>query len=108
MLLKNMLSIRDNFWETIKGGNPDRFVNQYEYLGMISTPFSATLPRPVKGGPPVVDAWGVTRLFPENTPGPFPDRGDRAEPDHDGRKKPPAEGGGIRMRFDREFRPGRI
>ena len=68
-----MLSIRDNFWETIKGGNPDRFVNQYEYLGMISTPFSANLPRPVKGGPPVVDAWGVTRLFPENTPGPFPD-----------------------------------
>ena len=68
-----MLSIRDNFWETVNGGNPDRFVNQYEYLGMISTPFSANLPRPVKGGAPVVDAWGVTRLFPENTPGPFPD-----------------------------------
>ena len=26
-----MLTIRENFMETIKGGNPDRFVKQYEY-----------------------------------------------------------------------------
>lgn len=25
-----MLTIRENFMETIKGGNPDRFVKQYE------------------------------------------------------------------------------
>ena len=68
-----MLTIRDNFWETVKGGNPDRFVNQYEYMQMVRTPFSTNQPRPVPGGPPVVDAWGVTRLWPANNPGAFPD-----------------------------------
>ena len=68
-----MLSIRDNFMETISGGHPDRFVNQYEYLAMMGSPLSKIMPRPVKGGDPVVDGWGVTRVFPENTPGPFPD-----------------------------------
>ena len=68
-----MLTIRDNFWETVKGGKPDRFVNQYEYLSMVSTPFSINQPRPVQGGPPVTDSWGVTRLFPNNAPGAFPD-----------------------------------
>ena len=29
-----MLTKRQNFLETIKGGNPDRFVNQYEFLVM--------------------------------------------------------------------------
>lgn len=68
-----MLTIRDNFWETVKGGTPDRFVNQYEYLSMVPTPFSQNQPRPVQGGPPVQDAWGVIRLFPDNAPGAFPD-----------------------------------
>ena len=27
---------------------------------------------PTKGGPAVVDGWGVTKVYPENTPGPFP------------------------------------
>ena len=62
-----MLSIRDNFMETISGGHPDRFVNQYEYLAMVGSPLSKIMPRPVKGGSPVVDGWGVTRIFPENT-----------------------------------------
>ena len=30
-----MLTIKENLLETIKGGNPDRFVNQYEFLGII-------------------------------------------------------------------------
>jgi len=67
-----MLTKRENFMETIKGGNPDRFVNQYEYLAMVSSPISANNPRPVKGGEPVADGWGVLRSFPENVPGPFP------------------------------------
>ncbi len=67
-----MLTKRENFLETIKGGNPDRFVNQYEYLAFMGSPISANQPRPKKGGEPVVDAWGVTRSFPENVPGPFP------------------------------------
>lgn len=67
-----MLSIRENFMETISGGNPDRFVNQYEYLQFAGSPLFMIQPRPVKGGEPVVDAWGVTRTFPANVPGPFP------------------------------------
>lgn len=27
-----MLTIKENLLETIRGGNPDRFVNQYEFL----------------------------------------------------------------------------
>ena len=67
-----MLTTKQNFLETIHGGNPDRFVNQYEYLQLVGTPISANQPRPKKGGEPVMDAWGVTRSFPENVPGPFP------------------------------------
>ena len=33
-----MLTIRENFMETIKGGNPDRFVKQYEYQEWINDP----------------------------------------------------------------------
>jgi hypothetical protein len=30
-----MLTKRENLLETIKGGNPDRFVNQYEFMEII-------------------------------------------------------------------------
>ena len=33
-----MLTIKDNFMETIKGGHPDRFVKQYEYMDLILDP----------------------------------------------------------------------
>jgi uroporphyrinogen-III decarboxylase len=36
------------------------------------SPYFANNPAPVKGGPDVVNAWGVTLSFPENTPGAFP------------------------------------
>ncbi|MBE6038870.1 MAG: uroporphyrinogen decarboxylase, partial [Anaerofustis stercorihominis] len=68
-----MLTKRQNFLETIKGGNPDRFVNQYEYLAMVGgDPITGQSKRPVKGGEPVVDAWGVTKAFPAHVPGAFP------------------------------------
>ncbi|MGI6658208.1 MAG: uroporphyrinogen decarboxylase family protein [Dethiobacteraceae bacterium] len=67
-----MLTKRQNLLETIKGGKPDRFVNQYEYLAMVSNPIAARNPRPVQGGPVVVDNWGVARSFPAHVPGPFP------------------------------------
>ncbi len=65
-----MLTKRQNFLETIRGGNPDRFVNQFEPFGIlfgdpILTPF-------IKPGEEVVNGWGVTIRFQENTPGPFP------------------------------------
>ena len=41
-----MLTIRQNFLETIRGGNPDRFVNQYEFLSMVrGDPITGQSPR---------------------------------------------------------------
>ena len=68
-----MLTKRQNLLETIHGGNPDRFVNQFEAFGLVmGSPFGKRNPFPVRGGEPVVNAWGVTRYWPANVPGPFP------------------------------------
>jgi hypothetical protein len=76
-----MLTKKQNLLETIRGGNPDRFVNQYEAFdcspsspfGMImGNPISAASAMPAPGGAPVKDAWGVTRAWPANVPGAFP------------------------------------
>lgn len=68
-----MLTKRQNLLETIHGGNPDRFVNQFEPFAIIrNSPYMINNAAPVKGGPRVVNAWGVTLEFPEGTPGAFP------------------------------------
>lgn len=68
-----MLTRKQNLLETIHGGNPDRYVNMYEAFKIYKdTPYFANNAAPVKGGPNVVNAWGVTLSFPENTPGAFP------------------------------------
>ncbi|MBV7275581.1 uroporphyrinogen decarboxylase [Clostridium sp. PL3] len=64
-----MLTKRQNLLETIKGGNPDRFVNQYEFLNMITEVPSRTSP---KRGGSWVDTWGVTWRWPEDQLGAFP------------------------------------
>lgn len=47
-----MLTKKQNLLETIRGGNPDRYVNQYEAIAMVyGTPYSAGNPMPVMGGP---------------------------------------------------------
>lgn len=69
---KSMLTAKQNMIETIKGGNPDRSVNQYEAIKLLFSPFNMHSPMPTKGGPDVVNAWGVTQSFPENVPGGFP------------------------------------
>jgi uroporphyrinogen-III decarboxylase len=67
-----MLTKRQNLLETIHGGNPDRFVNQYEYLGLVADPiFLGALGNCVKGQTSV-NGWGVTIEYPDNVPGPFP------------------------------------
>jgi uroporphyrinogen-III decarboxylase len=58
--------------ETINGGKPDRYVKGYEALALVGTPFLASGRSAVKGGPPIVNKWGVTISFPDNAPGPFP------------------------------------
>ena len=68
-----MLSPRQNLLETIHGGHPDRFVNQYEFIRFVmGTPFSLRNPNPRMGELNVVNAWGVTKSFPVGTPGAFP------------------------------------
>ena len=68
-----MLTAKQNMIECMKaGGNPDRFVNQYEAIRLLPHPFMLTSPQPQKGQLNVVNAWGITNSFPENTPGSFP------------------------------------
>lgn len=68
-----MLTKKENLLETIRGGKPDRFVNQYEF---IETPyvdlFNATNPYPSAVGEETVDFWGITWRWPEGTPGALP------------------------------------
>lgn len=68
-----MLTAKQNLQETIRGGAPERFVNQYEAIRLMFHPYvvhANTLLE--KGQMEVVNAWGVTNSYPENTPGAFP------------------------------------
>ena len=68
-----MLTKKQNLLETIRGGKPDRYVNQYEYMHMImGTPFTARNQRANPGQTGVKDLWGITWSWPEGTPGQFP------------------------------------
>ncbi|HCX65891.1 MAG TPA: uroporphyrinogen decarboxylase [Eubacteriaceae bacterium] len=65
-----MLTKRENLKEVITGGNPDRFVKQYEAFEMIiQTPITRLKP-PVGGQ--IVNEWGVTVRWPEGQLGAFP------------------------------------
>lgn len=65
-----MLTKRENLLETIHGGNPDRYVNQYEAFALLrANPFADTNPNPAPGQLNVVNAWGVTKSWPKGTPG---------------------------------------
>lgn len=64
-----MLSKRQNLLETIRGGNPDRFVNQYEFLDII---LEAPLRTRPQRGQTITNEWGVTMAWPEDQLGPFP------------------------------------
>ena len=68
-----MLTAKQNMQEVIRGGKPDRFVNQYEAIMLLFHPFLMfASPLLGKGEPDIVNAWGVTNSFPENVPGAFP------------------------------------
>ena len=69
-----MLSPKENMRRTIfGGGEPDRFVNQYEALRILFHPWMTHSGPPVEPGKgPQVNAWGVTAVWPANTPGQFP------------------------------------
>lgn len=68
-----MLSKKQNLLETIHGGNPDRFVKQYEFLHIVDNdPFNREDPYPAPGQHNVKNLWGVTLSWPEGMPGAFP------------------------------------
>ncbi|NLV50393.1 MAG: uroporphyrinogen decarboxylase [Clostridiales bacterium] len=68
-----MLTPKENMREVIRGGNPDRFVNQYEAVYLMFHPYILTSNALLeKGQKNVVNAWGITNSFPANTPGAFP------------------------------------
>ncbi|NTW70967.1 MAG: uroporphyrinogen decarboxylase [Eubacteriaceae bacterium] len=64
-----MLTIRQNLMETIKGGSPDRFVNQYEFMEIIMEAPMGTFVTP---GQIVKNEWGITFSWPEGQLGGFP------------------------------------
>lgn len=67
-----MFTERQNLIETIRGGSPDRFVNQYEYLELLITPISAGVFGDLAPGKTAQSSWGYYSTFPEGMPGPMP------------------------------------
>ena len=68
-----MLNAKQNMQETIRGGKPERFVNQYEALSLLFHPFVMFSGGPLQRGQlDTVNPWGVTLTFPEDLPGQFP------------------------------------
>jgi hypothetical protein len=68
-----MLTIRQNLLETIHGGSPDRFVNQYEFIPLLMGmhPVGRAFPGPQPGGE-AVNGWGITNRWGVGQPGSFP------------------------------------
>ena len=64
-----MLTKKENLIETITGGNPDRFVNQYEFLDII---LEAPLRTRPQLGETITNEWGITYSWPRDQMGPFP------------------------------------
>ncbi len=67
-----MLTPKQNFYESAKGLNPDRYCNQYEALRLHFHPALLHLGTPRPGQVNVVNAWGITFSWPEGVPGGFP------------------------------------
>ena len=67
-----MLTAKQNMLEVIRGGNPDRFCNQYEGIQLLFHPFMFASPLLQPGDENVVNAWGITNSFPKGVPGMFP------------------------------------
>jgi len=64
-----MLTRRQNLIETITGGKPDRFVNQFEFMELIMEAPRDDRPKP---GGTRKSKWGVTFVWPEGQLGVFP------------------------------------
>lgn len=70
-----MLTKRENLFETIRGGNPDRYVDSYEPFEIIIDPIMQSIggmPFTMQPGDDEINGWGVRVVWPKGTPGPFP------------------------------------
>ena len=68
-----MLTAKQNLLETIRGGKPDRYVDQFEAFALLDMdPMYQRFPEPEMGKGPTQNAWGVWLDWPDGTPGPFP------------------------------------
>jgi hypothetical protein len=68
-----MLSIKENFLETIQpGGSPDRLVNCYEYMGLVVSPAFLAEHHHCERGGTSKDAYGVTWKWAADQPAPAP------------------------------------
>ncbi len=67
-----MLTKKQNLIETMKGGNPDRFVNQFEFIDLILEAPMHTYISIASPGTTVKDGWGITFTWPEGQIGAFP------------------------------------
>lgn len=67
-----MLTRKENLRETLRGGHPDRFVNQYSYMEFMPDPIRREAGTDLKPGEEAYNGWGVKICFPEGAPGEFP------------------------------------
>lgn len=67
-----MLTKRENLIETIKGGHPDRFVNQYSFMELMPDPVRAEAGCSLQPGETKYNGWGVKICLPKDAPGQFP------------------------------------
>ncbi|MGI6220416.1 MAG: uroporphyrinogen decarboxylase family protein [Coriobacteriales bacterium] len=67
-----MLTVKQNFLETIRGGKPDRFVKQFEPFHLVFTPIHFHRNDPTPGEIDKVNDWGVTVSWAPGQPGMFP------------------------------------
>jgi uroporphyrinogen-III decarboxylase len=68
-----VLTRKQNLLETIRGGTPDRFVNQYEAFAIIPALVELMPFTPIETPDNTwKNAWGVTIFYPPGAPGPMP------------------------------------
>ncbi|SHJ26299.1 uroporphyrinogen decarboxylase family protein [Parasporobacterium paucivorans] len=65
------MNAAQNFLETLRGGTPKAFVNEWEPFGLVFDPLMAATLTGQKGKT-VIDPWGVTVYWGENEPGVMP------------------------------------
>ncbi|QSX07653.1 uroporphyrinogen decarboxylase [Alkalibacter rhizosphaerae] len=64
-----MMTKKENFLATIRGEDPERYVNQFEFLEFI---YEAPMEADPPPGTELVNGWGITWRWPEGQLGAFP------------------------------------